>query len=249
MSDIKRELTINLFEERESDQKHPTYDSEMALYNLIAEGKLEDVKAMVATAPHADDPSRGILSDNPLRNAIYHLVAMTTIVTRVCISKGLPQDVAYKLSDAFIKKADKQSRIEDVRAVQWEMIQSFTEYMASQTVKIAHSKQIMQSIDYIRQNIHGTITVAELADVVMLNETYLSKLFKKEMGCTVSEYIRNEKIKEACYLLVYTDKTSIEIATDLSFSSHSYFISVFKKVTGLTPKEYRNKNFRKITVD
>lgn len=249
MSDIKKELTMNLFEERESDQKHPTYDSEMALYNLIAEGKIDEVKEMMRSAPKSDDPSRGILSDNPLRNAIYHHIAMTSIITRVCISKGLPQDLAYKLSDAFIKKADKQSRIEDVYAVQIEMVESFAEYMSSQSVKIAHSKQIMQCIDYIRQNIHGSITVAELADVVMLNETYLSKLFKKEMGCTVSEYIRNEKIKEACYLLVYTDKTSIEIATDLSFSSHSYFISVFKKVTGLTPKEYRNKNFRKITVD
>ena len=249
MSDIKRELTLNMFEERESDQKHPTYDSEMALYTLVGEGKIEEVRKLISKGPHSDDPSRGILSDNPLRNSIYHFIVMTALITRVCISKGLPQDLAYKLSDAFIKKADKQSRIEDVRAVQIEMIESFAEYMSSQSVKSAHSKQIMQCIDYIRQNIHGTITVAELADVVMLNETYLSKLFKKEMGCTVSEYIRNEKISEACYLLVYTDKTSIEIATDLSFSSHSYFISVFKKVTGLTPKEYRNKNFRKTIVN
>lgn len=246
MSDIKKELTLNMFEERESDQKHPTYDSEMAIYNLIGEGKIDEVKKLMDAEPSTDDPSRGVLSENPLRNAIYHHVVMTALVTRVCISKGLPQDLAYKLSDAYIKKADKLSRIEDVHQVQHEMIETFAEYMSSNNVRNAHSKQIMQCIDYIRQNIHGSITVAELADVVMLNETYLSKLFKKEMGCTVSEYIRNEKIEEACYLLVYTDKTSIEIATDLSFSSHSYFISVFKKVTGLTPKEYRNKNFRKI---
>ena len=62
------------------------------------------------------------------------------------------------------------------------------------------------------------------------------------MDCSVSEYIRNEKVTEARWLLAYTDKTSIEIATDLSFSSHSYFISVFKKVKGVTPKEYRNQN-------
>ena len=95
-------------------------------------------------------------------------------------------------------------------------------------------------MNYIPAHIHENITVSELAEVVGLNETYLSKLFKKEMKCTVSEYIRNEKIEEACWLLSYTDKSSIEIATDLSFSSHSYFISVFKKVKGVTPKEYRN---------
>ena len=121
---------------------------------------------------------------------------------------------------------------------------AFASYMNDSKRNVAKSKQIVQCIDYIRENIHKSITVSELAENVGLNETYLSKLFKKEVGCSVSEYIRNEKIEEACWLLRYTNKTSIEIATDLSFSSHSYFISVFKKVTGTTPKEYRNNSYR-----
>ena len=126
------------------------------------------------------------------------------------------------------------------------MAEAFAEYMHDSSTRVIQSKPILQCIDYIRQNIHKNITVSELAEKVALNETYLSKLFKKEVGHSVSEYIRNEKIQEACWLLKYTDKTSIEIATDLSFSSHSYFISVFKKVTGTTPKEYRNTNYREL---
>jgi AraC-like DNA-binding protein len=126
--------------------------------------------------------------------------------------------------------------------VQWDMVQNFTQYSIESKQSQINSKQIRQCINYIREHAHDSITVSEIAESVGLNETYLSKLFKKVMGCTVSEYIRNEKIAEACYLLTYTDKTSIEIATDLSFSSHSYFISVFKKVKGITPKEYRNQN-------
>ena len=247
MSDIKAEITESLFQERENDVKHPTYDKEMAFYNLVADGKLEQVKVSWDTSPKSNAEERGILSDDPVRNSMYHLVSMTAILSRVCISRGMPQDIAYKMSDVFIRKADGQKRPDDVRNVQWEMIQSFTEYMQNISRSNPRSKQIMLCVDYIHQNIHRNITVAELAEEVALNETYLSKLFKKEMGCTVSEYIRNEKIEEACWLLVYTEKTSIEIATDLSFSSHSYFISVFKKVTGTTPKEYRNKNFRKLT--
>ncbi len=247
MSDIKAEITRNMFEERESEIKHPTYDNEMALYNLIAEGRLDEVRAKWESGPKSNDEIRGVLSDNPVHNAMYHHVAMTAIVTRVCISKGMPQDFAYKLSDAYIKKADQMQRVDDIQKVQWEMIEAFCEYMVESGVKTAKSKQIMQCVDYIRENIHKSLTVSELAERVALNETYLSKLFKKEMGVSVSEYIRNQKIEEACWLLKYTDKTSIEIATDLSFSSHSYFISVFKKVTGTTPKEYRNSNFRKLT--
>ena len=242
MSDIMAEVTRSIFFERESDVKHPTFDREIALYILIAEGKLEQVKALWGNAPKADAKERGVLSDDPRRNMMYHMVSMTAVITRICIAKGMPQDVAYKISDAFIRKADKAGTVEDIRAVQWEMVVEFTECAANTTLININSKQVRDCVDYIRKNAHDNITVSELAESVGLNETYLSKLFKKEMGCTVSEYIRDEKIEEACYLLTFSNKTSIEIATDLSFSSHSYFISVFKKVKGVTPKEYRNQN-------
>lgn len=246
MARIEEEITRSMFEERENDVKHPTFDTELAFYSLIAEGKLDEVRQSWVTAPKSNAVERGVLSDDNLRNAIYHLVSMTALVSRICINRGLPQDLGYKMSDAFIKKADSQSRVEDVRQVQWEMVETYTNAMKSIKLTKPNSKQIAQCINYIHQNIHKSITVSELAEEVVLNETYLSKLFKKEMGCTVSEYIRNEKIEEACWLLKFTDKTSIEIATDLSFSSHSYFISVFKKVTGTTPKDYRNNHFEHI---
>ena len=242
MSKVMEEVTKSVFLERESDIKHPTYDAEMAFYNLIADGKLNEVRDSWDKAPRSDAEERGVLSDDPVVNAKYHMVAMTAIITRVCIGKGMPQDIAYKISDVYIRKADSARTVDDVRMVQWDMVQNFTQYSIESKQSQINSKQIRQCINYIREHAHDSITVSEIAESVGLNETYLSKLFKKVMGCTVSEYIRNEKIAEACYLLTYTDKTSIEIATDLSFSSHSYFISVFKKVKGITPKEYRNQN-------
>ncbi len=240
MSDIVEEVTKGMFTERESETKHPSFDSEMAFYNLIADGKIDAVKKSLAESPKADSAVRGVLSDNPTRNSMYHAVTMIALITRVCIRRGMPQDLAYKLSDAFIRKADQAGSPEEIREVQMEAIERYTNYMAFNQIEAPKSKQIRLCIDYIRSNTHRNITVTELAELVDLNETYLSKLFKKEMGCTVSEYIRNEKIEEACFLLSFSDKSSIEIATVLAFSSHSYFISVFKKVKGMTPKEYRN---------
>ena len=158
---------------------------------------------------------------------------MTTIISRFCIAKGMPEDLAYKLSDVYIKGADELNSVDEIQNLQWSMVKNYTEYMMKRRAEGVTSKQIRECLSYIRKNIHSNITVSELAEVVDLNETYLSKLFKKEMKRTVSEFIRDEKIEEACWLLRYTDKTSIEIATDLSFSSHSYFISVFKKVKGV----------------
>ena len=246
MDRIIDSIIQSVFDEREEspEGKHPSYDSEMAFYNLVADGKIENLDLRWGDKPRPDDKTRGVLSENPVRNAMYHFVSMITMITRVCINHGLDQDVAYKLSDYFIQRADKMGSADEIVAVQSEMVNTYNDIMRDRVKFRVKSKQVIKCIDYINENLHNTITVSELADFVGLNETYLSKVFKRETGVTVSEYVRDKKIEEACWLLKFTDKSSIEIATDLSFSSHSYFISVFKKGMGVTPKEYRNKAFR-----
>ena len=56
------------------------------------------------------------------------------------------------------------------------------------------------------------------------------------------QFINEEKINKACYYLTFTDKSLIEISTCLSFYSQSYFQSIFKKIMGITPTEWRRKN-------
>lgn len=246
MAEIYDEITKQIFQDRENEIVHPAFEREMGLYTLIAEGKTEQIEEYRKGKPAPDARERGILSDNPVRNAMYHFVAMITMITRVCISHGLDQIIAYKISDVFIQRADKKTSAAEIRELQTEMMIHFSETMARQQRKPVHSKQIVKCIDYISQHLHDKITMEELAAYVQLNETYLSKLFKKETGQSVSEFIRDKKVEEARALLRYSEKSSIEIATDLGFSSHSYFISIFKKVTGMTPKEYRNQNFRRL---
>ncbi len=242
---IDEDLTRNLFMKRENDIIHPTYEKEMEFYRLVSSGREEELREFRKGKPAFDAVERGVLSKNPLRNAVYHFVVMATMLTRFCIEAGLEPDVAYEMSDLYINKADMAATRDEVFTYHEEMIYGFTRKMAENSHKNVYSKQIILCIDYISQNLHSNISVADLAESVGLNETYLSKLFKKEMGESISEYIRYKKVETAKTLLQYSDKSSIEIATDLGFSSHSYFISVFKKTTGITPREYRNQKFRK----
>ena len=73
--------------------------------------------------------------------------------------------------------------------------------------------------------------------------SYLSRLFKKETGDSVSAYIRLQKIEKAKNLLRYSDYSIIDIANRLSFSSQSHFIQQFRELTGITPKKYRDNNY------
>ena len=74
------------------------------------------------------------------------------------------------------------------------------------------SKPVVDCIDYIYEHLHTRITVKDLADHVNLNPSYLSRLFKKETGTAIGEYIQIKKIETAQNMLVYSDYTLSQIA-------------------------------------
>ena len=104
---------------------------------------------------------------------------------------------------------------------------------------IGASKPITTCIDYIYAHIKERITIEDLAEYTSLSASYLSRLFKKETGVSVSEYVRERRLKSTAPLR-FCDFSLIEIANYLSFSSQSHFIQLFKDFTGITPKKYRD---------
>lgn len=82
--------------------------------------------------------------------------------------------------------------------------------------------------------------MSKLAEVAGLNASYLSQLFKKENGISVSDYIQRERIEEAKRLIELPGVTLSDIATRLHFNDQSYFTKVFKKYTGVTPRQFRH---------
>ena len=107
------------------------------------------------------------------------------------------------------------------------------------------SMHIRKSIDYIYENLQKQITVSELAEREGLSTGYFSRLFIKETGMNVNQFINETKVKTAQNMLMYSDFSILDISTSLGFSSQSAFSSVFKKVSGVTPKVYRDKYYRK----
>jgi YesN/AraC family two-component response regulator len=101
------------------------------------------------------------------------------------------------------------------------------------------SRIVKNAAEYISQNFSEDITLATVADHLHVNTSYLSTLFRQVTGMTFKEHLNRVRIEEAARLLSNTDYPVMEIAIACGYKDQSYFTKVFKKLTGLTPKQYR----------
>jgi two-component system, response regulator YesN len=98
-----------------------------------------------------------------------------------------------------------------------------------------------KAIKYITANIDQNISREDIANEVFLNPDYLSRIFKRETGFSISEYLVNERMNISKELLEKTDMSVSSVATYVGYSNFSYFSKIFKKNLGVTPVEYRLK--------
>ena len=102
------------------------------------------------------------------------------------------------------------------------------------------SLHVKKSADYIYEHLHESITLADIAKAEGVNPSYLSKLFSKELGMGVKDYIIKAKIETSKNILRYSDFSILDISISLGYSSQSAFTSAFRKEVGMTPKKYRD---------
>ena len=97
-----------------------------------------------------------------------------------------------------------------------------------------------QILYYIGLHLSEQINVSVLAEKFFYNPRYLCRLFSKYTGETPINYINGKRLEYAAHLLVATSDTIKQIATVVGFSDEYYFMRLFKKRYGVTPKTYRN---------
>ncbi|MGC9400722.1 MAG: substrate-binding domain-containing protein [Anaerolineae bacterium] len=100
---------------------------------------------------------------------------------------------------------------------------------------------VRQAMVYIHEHYAEPISRADLAEHVALSEDYLTDCFRKELGVTPITYINRYRIHQAKILLTETYKSITEIALDVGFSDSSYFSRVFRRETGMSPTDYRQR--------
>lgn len=237
----EKKLRYMEYLQRENGVRHHTHTEDMYQYDLLRMG---DPRAVEAGIKMFSSGLTGHISDDPVRNYKYLFVAAVTLASRTAIMGGMDAERAYNISDLYILKMDSLQTVEEIKALHAEMFAFYTKEMAKLDKAEVYSKPVILCMDYIYNHLHETIRVETLSALVGLNRSYLSTLFKKETGISVSEYILSKRMEAAQNMLRFSDYTYAEISAILAFSSQSHFNRVFRAQTGYTPKAFRNRFFR-----
>jgi YesN/AraC family two-component response regulator len=104
------------------------------------------------------------------------------------------------------------------------------------------SHEIKKAIAFIDDHYKENIRLKYIADRVNLSSYYFSRLFKKEVGVNLSQYILHKRLEVAKGMLEETDQSIVDISVSVGFQEHNYFGKIFKRFTGATPSEYRKKH-------
>ena len=231
--DIIREY--QLFCRREETQPHISYAKEKEGLEIIARGQTDRIGGLMHTR---FDGTRGVLSENELRNVKNMLICAVTLYTRAAMEGGLAEEKAYAMSDSYIQCCEKCRNTEELDHLHWQAVREFTSAVA-QTGGRTCSAAVEKAVHYIHIHLHEKITLRDAAEAAGFSPYYFSRRFREETGMTFVDYIQKERIEAAESMLVYSDFSIAQISEFLNFSTQSYFIRIFRKYKGVTPGCYR----------
>jgi len=240
---VLRDTSAEMFSNRENQKKHTPYEQEQRILQCIQSGNTERLPKIWAE-PVAG--SLGTMAPDPVRNGKDLAIVNVTISSRAAIRGGLPAEDVFTLADMYVQQIEGlknmmvlQPLIEDM---QLNFARMVAEHKKASAPKGAERTLVNECKDYISLHLHEKLTVQEIAEVLGAHPNYLSSLFQKTEGVSMYRYILREKVDLTKNLLQYSDHTYLEIANYLGFSSQSHLGRVFKERTGMTLKQYRDRN-------
>lgn len=108
-------------------------------------------------------------------------------------------------------------------------------------IKSSYSYHVRKALDYIISRYNENLTLLDVANYLNINKSYLCSLFKKELGKTFTSILNEIRIEKSKKLLLDSDDSILDIALQVGFNNQNYYNIVFKKITNMTPMEFKNK--------
>ncbi len=182
----------------------------------------------------------GTIANNDERNLKNLIISTIAIMGRSAIEKGIDAHISFTMMDSYLRRIEDCHNISDLAIFLADYTRKLQNVMKLSR-NASYSRLVRDVITYIDSHLSAAITLEDAARHVHLSPGYLSMLFKKETGITFSACLTRKRVEEAQKMLDYTDFNLQNISDTLCFSSKSYFCKCFKRQTGMTPTQYRER--------
>ncbi|WP_430611414.1 response regulator transcription factor [Enterococcus sp. DIV0876] len=139
--------------------------------------------------------------------------------------------------EVILHKIKEAPSLADLR----ELFDDILRLVKSQPSQKRYSEIVQKTILLIEEGFTHDLTVKAAAEDLHVSVVYLGQLFKKETEMSFNQYVNRVRIKQAQKLLLQTNQTVSEVGDAIGYNNTNYFSKMFKKLTGITPKEFRDK--------
>ena len=211
------------------------YSFENELIQAISMGQLHKEKLLLSSFTEEMFEKR--VSD-PIRNAKNYCIIMNTISRKATEQGSVHPFYIDRVSSKFAAKIEHITSLKEVSVLMREMFCSYCQLVRTHATQ-KFVPVVQKTMLMIDSDLSAELSLHSLAKHQGISDGYLSTIFKKETGKTVSQYIQEKRIKHAMYLLDTTHLQVQTIALHCGIMDVQYFSKIFKKHVGKTPNEYR----------
>ena len=166
------------------------------------------------------------------------VLELVVLLSRAALKGGAEIEQIFGLNYQYLNQIYGFKNLEELTVWLSRIMERFTDHVFNLT-NVKNKDVIFKSIDYISKNYMKKITLEDVSAYVYLSPSYFSKIFKEEMDMNFNTYLNYVRIEMSKKLLADPSVSMVEISNLVGFEDQSYFSKVFKKMTGLSPKKYR----------
>ncbi|MDO4321309.1 MAG: AraC family transcriptional regulator [Lachnospiraceae bacterium] len=211
------------------------YEFENQIMQAVSQGNL----AMISQILPKDEGIRYIprLADS-LRDYKNYMVVFNTLLRKAAEHSAVHPAYLDRISTKFAQKIEALTTVTD-HNLEREMLHRYCLLVRNHSVK-GYSPVIQKVINQINLNLASDLGLKTLSEMFNISAGYLSTLFKKETGMTLTDYVNKKRVEHAIFLLNTTHLQIQVVASYCGIQDINYFTRIFKKFCGMTPKKYRD---------
>ncbi|MED9904572.1 MAG: AraC family transcriptional regulator [Lachnospiraceae bacterium] len=211
------------------------YASENKLLQAVSQGLAHKAEMLLG------NPSASFFEQrvaDPLRNAKNYAIILNTLLRKAAENGFVHPLHIDRISSDFARKIELLDSPDRSLRLQKEMIRKYCLMVKNHSMK-GYSLLVQKVITQIDSDLTDNLTLNAMAEMLKINPSYLSSLFKKETGTTLTDYVNRKRVEQAILLLNTTSLQIQTIAQYCGIPDVNYFTKIFKKYINKTPKEYR----------